>query len=61
MNYHERSRELSSNVKMSLSVTLSAPDDRLPSFRLDDRLIVVTGSSEGISYRSASPRKSSER
>jgi NAD(P)-dependent dehydrogenase (short-subunit alcohol dehydrogenase family) len=29
-------------------VTISAPSDPLASFRLDDRLIVVTGASEGI-------------
>src|SRR5262245_50438571 len=34
--------------QLRLSVTPSAPGDPLASFRLDDRLIVVTGASEGI-------------
>src|SRR4249920_3387895 len=36
------------NSRKLIAVTTSAPGDPLASFRLDDRLIVVTGASEGI-------------
>jgi len=41
-------RSLSGSAPRRSSVTISAPSDPLASFRLDDRLIVVTGASEGI-------------